>query len=85
MLFMGPNDPWHCKLSGHRGSLGIIEAEIWPSQVAQRKKNKIEKSQVAHQGYLHLRTYCLSLNQIALGARAIGIFNPAPGPPPPFG
>ena len=39
-----------------------MEAEIWPSQVA-------------HQGYLHLRPDRPSLNQIASGARAIDISN----------
>ena len=63
MPLMGLKDPLHCKLSGHR-TVVLIEEDIWPFEVA-------------HQGYLHLRTDRPSPNQIAWGARAIGISNTA--------
>ena len=60
--FNGFKRPLALQIEWSQSSVGLIEAEIW-------------QFQVAHQGYLHLRTDRPSLNQIVSGARAIGISN----------
>ncbi len=55
-------DQLHCKLSGYRNPVGLIEAEIWDFQVA-------------HPGYLPLGVDRPVLKQVASGDRAIGVYN----------